>query len=158
MADEIQRTGAGSFRLNLEKTRTLSYRTVADSELKLLGAYIGSVAKRQEFLEAKITHVSKSIRSLTELQNQHALLLLGLSLQQKLRHLTRCIEASGVEELSDDMDYAILTGAMRIRGDSTQITGEDNKDRHLWGLPVRLGGCGFTPYFYTYPIARQSMS
>lgn len=38
VADKIRQTGAGGLRLDLEETQTLSYRTVADSGMKLLGA------------------------------------------------------------------------------------------------------------------------
>lgn len=123
----------------MAKTQTLKAETVRQSGLKVLGSFIGPTAGRRAFLKGKIDSVSKALDNLAYLPNHHALLLLRLGLQQRLRHLLRTLSHRVLIDLWD-LDWEFLQAARRIRGDTQKTAWDYKKDRHSIQLPIKLGG------------------
>lgn len=123
-----------------------------DSEIDLLGGYVGPNPVR--FLEKKIESATETLVKLNEVTPQHALLLLRLSIQHKLRHLQRTLPAT--EEILNafkNLDQLLLKTVLKLRGSRNT---EETFDSRIITLPVKLGGLGILSHSVIAPHARQA--
>jgi hypothetical protein len=91
-----------------------------------------------------------------ELPAQHALLLLRLSLQHKLRHLMRTLVLTDeVNAVWEEWDTCLLRAILKLRG---QCNDEQFVDRLIVQLPVRCGGLGVLSHAELAVHARAALT
>ena len=138
------------FYVNRDKTKITDLTPT--TELKLLGSYIG--ARPAHFLREKINEEVLKLPKLNKLSAQHALLLLRLSFQQRLRHLTRTLPPTPeVLELFNNWDDELLQSLYRLRGKRTDV---QPRDKEIAQLPMKMGGLGFLSHRDSAPHAKAA--
>jgi hypothetical protein len=146
-----------SIHLNMAKSRTTSLQDIRENGLEILGTCVGSRQARERFLAAKIASEEESLLKLSNLPNQHALLVLRNCIQQNLRHLQRSLRSDDLPHLWDQLDTSLQAAVARIQGRTTS-TPLDRLESTLINLPVRLGGLGILSYKTCAPLAHLAAS
>ena len=118
----------------------------------MLGSFIGPRAGRETFLRAKIAELSLNLDKLDSLHAQHALLILRLSYQQKLRHLQRCLDTSDLGHVWAELDTALWNSIISLRSSD----GDHRFQDEIMSLPIRSGGMGILSHEEVAPIARAA--
>ena len=133
-----------------------------------LGSHIGPLVTRRTFLARKIEAVSRKLEKLRYLDSQSALLILRYCVSQELKHLLRCLDPTGLQDLWATLDNKIYEVLDRLRNASIptspppelseeqlhSLTVREEVARVLYGLPVSLGGVGIASHVTTTPAAR----
>jgi hypothetical protein len=140
--------------LNPSKCSTLSLAQLRQHGMPMLGTFIGSKEARTQFLQSKIDEQAALVAKLSDLPNQHALLLLRLSIQQNLRHLMRTLDSSGLEDLWAELDTLLHAALRRIRNSPRFM----DSDATLFSLPPSFGGLGVPRFADCIPHARAAMT
>lgn len=144
-------------RLNMTKSRIYYLHEVRQTGLKALGSFVGPEGPKLLFLHMQLSKIRNDLEALSDLPNQHALILLRQSIQLKLRHLARTMDTTSFEEFWHEVDQALYTELRRIRGDGPNIN-YIPVDEQIISLPVRVGGLGITSYQDTFALAHRAMT
>ena len=139
--------------LNVSPNKTCEKELKPETEIKILGGYIGPLP--EQFLLAKIEEEAQHILRLSSIEAHHAVILLRISLQHRLRHLLRSLPSSeGLRAIWAEMDKHIRKAVLKLRG---QEQHEHEHDARLISLPIRYGGCGFLSFEDCATHARAAM-
>ena len=123
------------------------------TELDMLGSYVGP--RPEAWLEAKVAQQIDQLNRLDTITAQHSLLLLRLSLQQKLRHLMRSLPPTPeVLLVWKKWDGHLQQAVLRLRGQSTTA---EPLDARLLSFPLRFGGSGILSHEECARHARAAM-
>jgi hypothetical protein len=144
---------------NAAKCACNSLLKVAEEGTPCLGAFIGPVEPKREWLDSKIATCLSHAQRLTTIGSREALILLRQCHSIELAHLLRCMDLEGLEDSIKTLDSGLEAVLDHIRGSSTELT-EDHHHRvitkTLYHLPIRLGGVGLIHYEGTRRAARAS--
>ena len=139
--------------LNVSPNKTCEKELKPETEIKILGGYIGPLP--EQFLLAKIEEEAQHILRLDSIEAHHAVILLRISLQHRLRHLLRSLPSSeGLRAIWAEMDKHIRKAVLKLRG---QEQHEHEHDARLISLPISYGGCGFLSFEDCATHARAAM-
>lgn len=140
VAKELYCADDSGLAINLKTTETLSIDDARAKGFTALDAYIGPVKERKKFIATKTAEVKEALQSLSCIPNHHALVILRLIMQQKLRHLARCMNTSDRPTVWTNVDRMLGGALARIRSDTLEHI-FNARERALICLPIKLGGC-----------------
>lgn len=158
--DELLNSGEidAPIKMNVAKCKSTTIAEIETTGLDLLGTHVGGIESTQAFLRAKIDETLPGIQMLEGMEKQHALLVMRLSLQNKLRHLMRTLNPTAIYDLWASLDKQHWEAVSKIRSSPTRL----DTDPELFSLPVKLGGLGILSYeecsVHAWESARASSS
>lgn len=147
----------GPLQLNQQKCSTYAIEEIRAGAVALeaLGSCIGGIEARRAFLKGKIDQLEQALEKLYDMPKQHAFLLLQASVQLLLRHLQRCLDPEGLDDLWEQVDRMVLTCVRRIRGNAEPGA----FDQEILALPRKAGGLGIPLHQevsrIAYPAAQE---
>ena len=154
LAMEVINSGPERLTVNIAKSGVCSSQTVQSTGIEVLGSFVGPLHGRRAFLEGKLEKMQREINKLNQLPRQGALLLLRQCITPSLRHLLRCLDSSGIEDLWKQADNMVFAELRRLRNSEDPSQRDPEIDRILGMLPMRFGGLGLGSYAESTASAR----
>ena len=155
---------------NLAKTKLIEMAAIRATGAAVLGSYVGPVAGRRAFIDAKIAEVAATVEKLRWLDPHSAFLLLRYCVSQKLKHLLRSLDPTGLQASYARLDEQVYSFLDHLRNSGRPENDVDDVPedviaasrreqalaRTLYTLPTRSGGTGFASHVLTVQAARTA--
>ena len=138
--------------LNESKSRTYTVQEIRESGIEALGTMVGPTKARQQFLQNKVEDLEEALSKLKQLPRQMGFLILRSCIQQQLRHLLRSLDPTGLTEIWERVDKAVLTTIRELRNNKE----ENPWDQAVAALPLKKGGLGLAPHAELAPEAYRA--
>ena len=140
---------------NIDSNENNNNNSINDyNKIIMLGSCIGSVSQRLKFLNSKIDVIEENLNKLNKLSSQEAYLILRYCISQKLRHLLRSLDPTGLSSAWARLDDVLVNYIKSLRGNSNI---NDNKySSTIIQLPLRYGGLGILTHSKYCEIIRNS--